>query len=191
MYNLYTSQKLTSPNPFDDDFPITTTYNYLYDNAMKLWSEFFACYNNYKINKWHQVPYLKADIDQLDKWIQAIGVFIDKSESRKDLKLIVEILDSLHAVWYNMISLMAVYMQNKEPVLLEEFQGCYSDYAYTKVYFKSIYDYLSTLIDNYPNWISENSYIEFGKMLLSIFEINNITYSTEDLSDNFIFKKKE
>ena len=90
-----------------------------------------------------------------------------------------------------MISLMAVYMQNKEPLLLKEFQDCYLDYPYTKEYFKSIYDYLSNMIANYPNWISEYNYIEFGKKLLSIFEINGITYTTDDLSDNFIFKKKQ
>lgn len=190
IFNLYTSQKLIGLNPFDNNFQITTTYNYLYYNAINLWSEFFACYNNYKINKWHQIPYLKADFEQLDKWMKAIVISIEKSET-KNLKLITDIFDSLHTVWYNMISLMAVYMQNKEPILLKEFQECYSDYTYSQDYFESIYNYLTKLIVSYPNWISENSYIEFGKMLLSVFEMNNITYSTDNLSDNFVFTKKE
>lgn len=185
---LYENRLLSEPNPFSNNFSIETTYNFLYERSIKLWSEFYACYENHKINPWHEIPNLIIDVKELDKWIKSITILLN--EKYDDIKLTKETINALYTLWYHMISLMAVYMQNKEPLLLKEFQDCYLDYPYTKEYFKSIYDYLSNMIANYPNWISEDNYIEFGKKLLSIFEINGITYTTDDLSDNFIFKKK-
>ena len=185
---LYNSNLLPTPNPINDDFPMNTTYNYLYDSAIKLWSEFYACYENYKINPWHEIPNIEIDVNILNKCIIYLSDSIIKY---KEIKMHKEILQYSYTLWYHMVSLMAVYMQNKEPLLLKEFQDCYSDYPYTEEYFKSIYGYLLNMIEHYPNWISEDNYIEFGKKLLSIFEINGITYSTNDLSNNFIFKKKE
>jgi len=86
-----------------------------------------------------------------------------------------------------MISLMAVHLHNHEKILIDDYKN--SDYDYIPVYFEFIYQYLKTNLDLYPVWLSEENYIKLGKALMKILEINNITYSTDDLSDNFIFVK--
>lgn len=46
---------------------------------------------------------------------------------------------------------------------------------------------MDTLYQTYPNWISEEQFLTIGKELFSIIHDYNMTYSTSDLSDNFIF----
>ncbi len=181
---LYEKCVLQSPNPLDDSFGITTTYNFLYDEAVKLWSEFFACYHNRKINEWHECPDARVDINQLNKWISATKYYLDNHE---DIRLCEDMLNFLHKFWYNMISLIAVHLHNHEKILIDDYKN--TDYDYISVYFDFVYQYLKTNLDFYPVWLSEENYIKLGKALMKILEINNITYSTDDLSDNFIFVK--
>jgi hypothetical protein len=48
---------------------------------------------------------------------------------------------------------------------------------------------MRNLYEAYPNWLSEEAYIELGRKLFSFIKIHNLWFATDDLSDNFILKK--
>lgn len=100
-------------------------------------------------------------------------------------------LKDMYKFWYHMVSIIAVYIQNKEPLLRKEFSDMYDEFPYLEKYFDLVYTHLNELIQTYPMWISEKEYITIGKILFQILDMNNIVFSTEDLSDNFIFKLRE
>lgn len=183
---LFDSSCLGINNPLNNEFKINTTYNYLYSEAMSVWSEFFACYHNRKINEWHECPNVEDDLAQLNKWISTTKYYLD---SHKDVKLCEDMLKFLHAFWYHMVSLIAVHLHNHENILITDYKNI--EYDFISQYFDYIYQRLKLSLETYPAWLSEDGYISLGKSLMKILEWNHITFSTNDLSDNFIFKYDE
>lgn len=179
---LYDSNTLVTENPLNENFKINTTYNFLYSEAVNIWSEFFACYNNRKINEWHECPNIDDDLEQLNKWILATQYHLS---SHNDVRLCEDMLKFLHTFWYHMVSLIAIHLHNNEDILIDDYKN--SKDKYIPPYFEYIYQYFKINIEYYPTWLSEDNYINLGKALLKVLEINQITYSTNDLSDNFIF----
>lgn len=181
---LYDSHCLGEENPLNENFKIDTTYNFLYEQAVNIWSEFFACYHNREINEWHECPNIEEDIMQLNKWITAIQYYVN---GNKSISLCEEMLYFLHQFWYHMVSVIAIHLHNHEDILINEYKN--TTYNNIPEYFEFIYQYLKAYLDFYPSWLSEKSYINFGQALMKILELNCVTYSTDDLSDNFIFIK--
>ncbi len=181
---LYENHYLEEPNPLDENFVINTTYSFLYEQAVKIWSEFFACYHNRKINEWHECPNVELDIIELNKWISATQYCLNNNKS---IRLCEDMLSFLYDFWYHMVSVIAIYFHNKEDILINDYKN--TKYNYVPEYFEFIYQCLKANLDFYPVWLSEENYIKFGKALMKILELNSITYSTDDLSDNFIFIK--
>ncbi len=180
---LYDRQCLGNENPLNENFKINTTYNFLYSEAVNIWSEFFACYYNRKVNEWHECPNVKNDLIQLNKWISATKYHLD---IHKDVQLCEDMLKFLHGFWYHMVTLIAIHLHNQENILIADYQN--TKYKYIPQYFEYIYNYFKMHIEHYPVWLSEDNYIDLGKSLFKILEINKIIFSTNDLSDNFIFK---
>ncbi len=174
---------LNSPNPLDDNFLINTTYNFLYSESVNVWSEFFACYHNRKINEWHEIPDVEKDLIQLNKWINATQHCLI---GENDIRLCEDMLTFLHEFWYHMVSIIAIHLHNHEDILINGYQN--AEYDYIPKYFEYIYQFFQIKLEYYPIWLSEDNYINLGKALMKILELNNITFSTNDLSDNFIFK---
>ena len=183
MKQLYDSHCLREENPLNENFRINTTYNFLYEQAVNIWSEFFACCHNRKINDWHECPNVEDDLKQLDKWISATKFYLEKHE---DIKLCEDMLYFLHSFWYHMISVIAVYLHNHESILIANYEN--TEYEYVSQYFTYIYQRFKHALETYPGWVSEDGYISLGKSLMKMLEFNQITYSSDDLSDNFIFK---
>ena len=180
---LYDSNCLGINNPLNDNFRINTTYNFLYSEAVNIWSEFFACYHNRKFNEWHEYPNAEDDIKQLNKWLSATKYYLDKHE---EIQLCEDMLKFLHTFWYHMVSLIAVHLHNHENILIADYKN--TEYKYIPQYFEYIYQCFRSKLESYPAWLSEDSYINLGKALIKILELNHIGFSTDDLSDNFIFK---
>ncbi len=126
------------------------------------------------------------DITQLNKWITATQYCLNKNKS---ISLCEEMLCFLHQFWYHMASMIAVHLHNQEDMLINDYKSTENNCI--PAYFEFIYQYLKAYLDFYPIWLSEDSYIKFGKALMKILELNLITYSTDDLSDNFIFIKSD
>ncbi len=181
---LYDSKYLGNENPLYENFKINTTYNFIYEQAVNIWSEFFACYYNRKINEWHECPNTENDLIQLHKWISSTKYCLNENTS---VYLCKEMLSFLHQFWYHMVSVIAVHLHNHEDILINDYKK--EEYNFIDTYFDFIYQYLKANLDFYPIWLSESNYIKLGKALMKILEINGITYSTDDLSDNFIFVK--
>lgn len=182
---LHDCNALSNPSPSDNNFKITTTYDFLYDEAVNLWSEFYAVYHNRKINEWHEIPYIKPDIQDIDKWFNAM-IVVAKSASDNQAKFTKDMLHCLRSFWYHMISLIALHINTNEDLLIEDYIT--SEPPLFSEYFKHIYSYLKELLGLYPNWLSEENYISFGKTLFSIINYYHFDFSTPDLSDNFILK---
>lgn len=182
--NLYDKNILNVPKLFDDNIHINTTYNYIYSEAVNIWSEFFACYHNYNFNEWHEIPNVDIDIEQLIKWINASKYHLTNHE---DIQLCEDMFNFLHKFWYHLVSMIAIHLHNHEDLLINDYKT--SKYPYIKEYFQYIYNFFKTYMNFYPTWISEERYIQLGKALMKILEVNGMTYSTDDLSDNFIFIK--
>lgn len=179
---LFDKNVLNVPKLFNENIHINTTYNFIYSEAVNIWSEFFACYNNRKYNEWHEVPNGEEDIIQLLKWIDALKYELNTHD---DVKLPEEMLKFLHKFWYNMVSMIAIHLHNNEDTIITDYIN--SDNECIKIYFQYIYATFKDYNNLYPQWINESHYIEIGKSLMKILEINDITYSTSDLSDNFVF----
>lgn len=182
---LYESKVLSNSCPLDDDFVITTMYDFLYDESVKLWSEFYAVYNNRKINEWHEIPDIRVDIEEIHRWFLASReLALDKTTN--DVKMCKDMFKSLHTFWYHLVSLVALHIQSGEDILIDDYLS--SDIPYIKTYFQVIYDYLKANNTFYPTWLSEDNYIKLGKMLMAITRFYGLDFSTEDLSDNFVLK---
>lgn len=182
---LYENEILRKSSPLDDDFKITTTYNFLYDEAVRLWSEFYAFYYNRSINEWHEVPDIREDIEDINKWLLA-SKKLAMQEQYSEIRISKDMIKSLHTFWYNMIYLCAIHMQEGENILIDDFLT--SNIPCIKPYFEIIYGYLKLNLSVYPSWLSEENYINFGKVLISIIKFYDLDFSTEDLSDNLTIK---
>lgn len=183
---LYEHNILSHPNPLDDNFEITTTYNFLYDEAVKLWSEFYAVYNNRSINEWHEIPDVRINIIEINRWFLATKE-LSQNKVNGEIRMCKDMIKSLHAFWYNMIYMIALYIKSDDSILIEDYIK--SDIDFIKEYFEIIYKILKLNIDFYPLWLSEENYIQLGKSLISIMRFYHLDFSTDDLSDNFVLQK--
>lgn len=181
---LYDEHILHSPNPLDNNFEITTTYNFLYDEAVKLWSEIYAVYNNRKINVMHEVPDVRSDIQSVQLWLLKLAENTLKRSDKK-IKLPLEALKVLHEFWYHLVSMIALHIESNDQILIDDYKNS-NDIISS--YFDFVYSYIKINIDAYPIWLNEENYIKFGKCLMSIISYYGLKFSTEDLSDNFMLE---
>ncbi len=184
---LWDNNILPSPNPLDDNFTITTTYNFLYDEAVKIWSEIYAVYNNRKINVMHDMPDVRIDIQNIQLWLSKIKENALKSVDNK-IELPSELLQSLHSFWYHLVSMIALYIESGDQILIDDYKN--SDDIICS-YFDILYNYIKININAYPAWLSEENYLKFGKILMSIISYYDLDFATEDLSDIFILKLRK
>lgn len=180
---LYEEQIFHKHDPFNKSSTVSTTYDFLLDEAIVLWSEFYACYHNRKLNIWHEVPNGAEDITATLSWIKAVLQYAQQSNAM-EFSVPEDFLKTLHTFWYNMISVIALHIHSNEDILIQDYV---KDTVITQ-YFNKLYDYLAKKLQNYPVWLSESNYLEFGKLLMSIIELYHLTYSTDDFSDNFVFR---
>lgn len=185
---LYDSKVLLTPNPLENDFKINTTYNFIYEQSIIMWSEFYAYYNNYKINQWHEIPNISIDIKKINGWFNSLRYIFKEYTDRERLRFPDKFFYDLREFWYHMMSMCAIYMNNHEILLIEDYIN--SEYKYIQIYFKEVFGYLKNLILDYPLWLNTDNYIKFGYKLMTIFELNDIVLQNDDLNDNFFFKLK-
>lgn len=168
--------------------PIVTTKMLLFDTAIKQWSEYYAYYNSSKygdrqINLSNYICEVNTSLKVMyNKLVQTQDV----SDVQMPISFITDIIDFIHRC----IMLIAYYNSTHDKKYKNELE-----YFKRSLLYKDYYPYLKDLsytFNNlyriYPNWLSELSFIELGYKLFSFIHINKLTFTTNDLSDNFMLK---
>lgn len=148
------------------------------------WSEYYSHYNSAKFH--YYIPELSECINQSEISLTLLKQTLEKEP---DIQLLEFMYNNIKAFIARSIKFVAIYNQSKDNSLLESI----SKYKYGKLYLPhynfilKMTTYMDNLYQTYPNWISEENFLIIGKELFSIIHDYNMTYSTSDLSDNFIF----
>ncbi len=169
--------------------PITTTKLLLFDTAIKQWSEYYAYYNSAKL--------YKRDINLLNRISSSdasLTVMHNKLiEGFRDIQMPFSFITDIISFIHICIIFSAYYNSTNDKKYHKELAYIEHSSLYKKYYpyIKDLSYVMNTLYTSYPKWISESAMIEVGYKLFSFIKINGITYSTNDLSDNFIFIKTD
>lgn len=180
-----TSQYINCGKAYLDE-TMSTTKMLLFSTAVKQWSEYYAYYNSSQIRG--------RDI-KLSNYIcaaeAAVNVLHSKLLEVSDIQMPLFFINDIVKFIQICVMLSAHYNSTHEKRYKNEV-----DYLKRSSIYNKYYPYLIDLVyvmqelyTAYPNWVSEKTFMELGYKLFSFIKINGITYSTDDLSDNFIFVK--
>lgn len=189
LHELYHLKEITFTNKFVNIMPI---YNIIKDCTRSMfiylgytqWSEYYSHYNSAKY--YYTIPELSDCINQSEISLTVLKQTLD---NKSQVQLPEFMYNNIKSFIAKAIKFAAIYNQSKDNSLLESIKK----YKYGKIYLShynfilKIIPYMDTLYQTYPNWISEEQFLTIGKELFSLIHDYNMTYSTSDLSDNFIF----
>ncbi len=171
--------------------PISTTKLLLLDEAYHQWSEYYAYYNSAKTYK--KDINLSDYISKSDAALTTLEKYLSTNSNIKDIQINYSFLSDITKFISECIMLIAHYNSTNCKKYETEL-NYYSKSSLYKNYYpylKDLCHYMNTLYLTFPSWISEAAFIELGYKLFSFIRIHNLTYSTEDLSDNFVLKMIE
>lgn len=169
---------------FDNNY--SNTYTMVLSLGYKQWSEYYAYYNS---SKYYQRNIIFDNvIRQSCATLQSMHNILYKNDI---VQMPFQLYLNVKNFICNAIMFVAQYNYCLNSEYLKLIQKYQNDIYYSKhyEYIITLIEYMSNLYDSYPNWVSESKFIQIGKFLLNIFQRYNITYSTNDLSDNFKFIK--
>ncbi len=189
LHELYHLKEITFTNKFLNIMPI---YNVIRDCTRSMlvylgytqWSEYYSHYNSAKY--YYSLPDLSDCIRQSEISLTVLKQVLD-NEPQEQLPEFM--YNNIKSFIEKTIKFVAIYNQSKDDSFLELIKR----YEYEKLFLPhynfilKMIPYMDTLYQTYPDWISEEKFLMIGKELFSIINDYNITYSTSDLSDNFIF----
>lgn len=167
--------------------PITTTKMLLIDTAFHQWSEYYAYYNSAKsykkdIDISNALRIANVDIEVLQKDLTGYNI--------QEIKIIPEFIEDSIDFIHHSIQLIAFYNSThdiKYKNQIEKYMRNES-YQYYYPYLKDLTSYMNDLYKTYPNWISEQNFIELGNKLMSFIKIFNLWFPVDCLSKNFVLK---
>lgn len=189
LHELYHIKEMTNTNNIINIMPVynikkNCIRSMLINLGYRQWTEYYAHYNSAKY--YYSLPKLSDCINQSEISLTVLKQTLD-NESQVQLPEFM--YNNIKSFIAKVIKFAAIYNQSKDDSLLESIKK----YKYGKLYLPhynfilKIIPYMDTLYQTYPNWISEEQLLTIGKELFSIIHDYNMTYSTSDLSDNFIF----
>lgn len=154
-----------------------STYLFILRIGMQQWSEYYAHYNSsvyYKTN-----PKLEESAKDVDIYM---SVF---SQKMRDAKNIIQMPESfLHTIEYFICSTIIAVAQNNqlgnEKLIVNN--------SYLNDYILNVSIIMKQKYAEYPTWVSIQNFMDIGRKLMGFLHNYHIGYSTEDLSDNFMFK---
>lgn len=153
------------------------------------WTEYYAHYNSSKF----YVPE-SCDINEICKLSKDVIEVIIKANDCYDEPFHVTegLFDGIACFIKYVIKLSARYNQSKNKLQLSVLNDIKNDITYTKhyEYIIDIMSYMENLYTTYPSWVSEDNFLKIGIKLFDLIQLYGLTYSTDDLSDNFIFTNK-
>ena len=169
---------------FDNNY--SKTYTMVLSLGYKQWSEYYAYYNS---AKYYQRNIIFDNVIR-QSWatLQSIHDMLCKNNV---IQMPFQLYLNIKNFISNAVMFAAQYSYCLNSEYLESIQRYQNDVYYSKhyEYIIALIEYMSNLYNSYPNWVSESKFIQIGKYLLNILQCYNITYLTNDLSDNFKFIK--
>ena len=166
----------------------TTSYKFLLNIGYMQWSEYYAYFNStrYHIPNW----FLYDDLKNVDISLKSIAnIFTQNTISHTHVGI--SLLNDITNLVACFIRIAACYNSSHNSKYRTEIQKCckVSNYKYYNPYFLDISCYMNDLYNNYPNWISEEAFIELGKKLISFIGIYGLYLKNGSLHENFEFYK--
>lgn len=153
-----------------------STYLFLLRIGREQWSEYYAHFNS---SIYHQT---NPRLDEKSKDIDAyMTVFGEKLHDEKILQMPETFLIKIEEFIRSVIIAVAQNNQLGNEMLTVK-------NSYINGYIMDISIFMKQKYLEYPTWVSINDFIKIGKKLMGFLYNYHIGYSTEDMSDNFIFK---
>ncbi len=189
LHELYHIKEITITNNIIDIMPIydikkDCTRSVLINLGYKQWTEYYAHYNSAKY--YCSNTNLSEAINKSEITLSLMKQIIS---NESQVQLFEFMYNNLNEFISKVVKFGAIYNMSQNNSYLESIKRYkYSSlYSHHYNYIHKIIPYMDSLYQTYPAWISEEKFLEIGKQLFSIIHKYNITYSTPDLSDNFIF----
>lgn len=183
---LITSQYIDYKKIFFYD-ECATTYDYVLELARTLFSEYYAYYYSSNIYS-EDINYnLKQVIH--DSSI-ALSALHNKAKEDNEVYVPEEFMEKIKSFIYRCVKHIAQYHYTNDIHHLQVFDNCKDNelYRFHYDYFIHLNPILREMFSQYPQQMSDNFLLSFGKKLLSIFNYYSLDFSTNDLSDTFYFK---
>lgn len=167
---------------------MTTTKSLLLDTAVHQWSEYYAYYNSSK-NYERDIKI----IDYMSSANASLKVLYNKlieNPNMSEIQIINSFITNIISFIHISITLIAHYNSTHSKKYMKELDYIRRSTQYSEYYsyLKDLSYYMHSLYITYPKWVSEDAFVELAYKLFSFIHINNLTYSTKDLLDNFMFK---
>lgn len=153
-----------------------STYLFLLRIGREQWSEYYAHFNS---SIYHRT---NPRLDEKSKDIDAyMTVFDEKLHDEKILQMpeafLIKIEEFIRSV------IIAVAQNNRSGNEMLTVKN-----SYLNGYIIDIAIFMKQKYLEYPTWVSINDFIEIGKKLMGFLYNYHIGHTTEDISDNFMFK---
>lgn len=163
----------------------TSTYNLLLNLGYTQWTEYYAHYNSSKY--FLEKPINIKEVVELSK--DAINIIEQYINQNREYQMPEVVYDAILEFISYTIKLSARYNQSSDNLFILSLESISIVYKEHYDYIFEIISYMDELYKNYPNWVSNEKFLEIGKTLFGIIHKYNIDYSTNDLSDNFILTR--
>lgn len=189
LHELYHIKELVKTNNIIDIMPIYNikkdcTRSMLINLGYKQWTEYYAHFNSAKY--YCSNTTLSDVIYQSEITLSLIKqTIVDESQ----VQLFEFMYNNIAEFIATSIKFIAIYNESQDISYLKSLKKYEQNDLYINHYnyIHKIIPYMDELYHTYPTWVSEEKFLEIGKTLFSIIHEYGITYSTPDLSDNFIF----
>lgn len=170
---------------FFDEY--TTTYDYVLELSRLMISEYYAYYYSSSIYSEDTDYSSKQDIND-----SSISLYALHKKAKEDNEVYVpeEFMKKIKSFIYRCVKHIARYHYTNDIRHLQVFDKYKDDelYRFHYDYFIHLNPILKEMFSQYPQQMSDNFLLSFGKKLLSIFNYYSLDFSTNDLSDTFYFK---
>lgn len=189
LHELYHIKELVKTNNIIDIMPIYNikkdcTRSMLINLGYRQWTEYYAHFNSAKY--YCSNTTLSNVIYQSEITLSLIKqTIVDESQ----VQLFEFMYNNIAEFIATSIKFIAIYNESQDISYLKSLRKYEQNDLYINHYnyIHKIIPYMDELYHTYPTWVSEEKFLEIGKTLFSIIHEYGITYSTPDLSDNFIF----
>lgn len=166
---------------------IDTTYDLVLNFAKKQFSEYYAFYYANQ----HLPLNTKCDFK---KYIHDSSIYLrvlsNNAQKNHTVVMPESFWDKINSYIYACVKHIAKYHCTNNEDFIHIFDEYKDDsmYCLHYIHFLKLNSILKETLTSYPQKMSEEFLIEFGKKLLSIFNLYSLDFSTDDLSDNITLK---